>query len=267
MRLFLCCEVDFQKEKETGGLDSRLWLRAEYMLVFSAGEKELRVSAIDLVRAHLLGTVVSSSNDLAALCQQAVATIRQPVGVAADPPPEHAVSATGPSVRLTGTFSVDEIACALRRVADHPKDMGCWSHLMVLIQGHPGYPVVFKALVPYFEAAIPRDTQDTPVWLAAAGWMSYVYDADQVDEALPMEGYFTKLLEQYPDHMQSQMVRYNSALVSGYRSDYALSLPGMAEAVSNVADRVVSMHDFIPISGCRGTWRRPAFPRSCVTIS
>jgi hypothetical protein len=231
------------------GLDHRLWLRADHFIVFSAEKKGLSASVIDLLHGQLLGTVTGGATDLDGLCAQAVAVIRQP-GAASPAPLSRVGTTNGPTVRLTGGFSVDEVAYALRSVADHPREMACWSHLLVLIQYHPAYQTAFRAFVPYFEAAIPRDTPDTPVWLAVAGWMRYIYDAEKVAKPLPMEGYFTELLERFPDHLQALMVRYNAALVPGYRGDLELSLPVVLEVEAKVAAQVAAMDDFIPIRGC-----------------
>jgi tetratricopeptide (TPR) repeat protein len=231
------------------GLDHRLWLRADQVIVFSAEKKGLRASVIDLLHGQLLGTVTGGSTNLDGLCAEAVAIIRQPGAVVAELPLARTSNTNGPEAKLNFTYSVAEVAFALRHLADRPKDLACWVHLLCVIQPERLPPDVFRAFLDAHEAALPADAPDADVWLASVLWARYGLALQQAGDPPDIESHFAPLLHRYPDGLQAQIVRFHLArfLSAGGERDRSRKLA--VELAEKLAAKVLSMDSFIPLRG------------------
>ena len=231
------------------GLDHRLWLRADHFIVFSAEKKGLRASVIDLLHGRLLGTVSGGATNLDALCAQAVAVIRLPGAAVADMPPAQTRDTNGPAVKLNFTYSVAEVACAMRRLADQPKDLACWIHLLCVMQPERLPPDVFRAFLDAHEAAIPQDAPDAVDWLASVLWARYFLDTQAAPDLPDIEKSFAPLLQRYPNSLQAQVVRFHIARFLFARGELERSRKLAVEVADKTAPQVLAMDSFIPLQG------------------
>jgi hypothetical protein len=233
------------------GLDHRLWLRADHFIVFSAEKKGLSASVIDLLHGQLLGTVSGGSTNLDGLCAQAVAIIRRPDPAAPDTSMARTSNTNGPAAKLIMKYSVDEVAFAMRRLADQPKELARWVHLLWVMQPERLPPEVYHAFLDAYEAAIPPDAPDASVLLANVLWTRYDFDrfVQQPDDLPDIESHFAPLLKRYPDSLQAQVIRFQIARFFADAGERGRSWELAIEAAEKTAPLLLAMYDFIPLRG------------------
>lgn len=231
------------------GLDSRLWLRADNLMVFSAEEAGLRVHVIDLVHGRLLGTASDNSQHVGRLCAQAKACARRSSELPQEMPATQSVATNQPAFHMTAAYSVDEVTFALRRCAEDRKDMARWTHLLNAVPWNEENQILLHALLDECKAAIPPDSPDAPLWLASLGWGHWMLDAQVTGEPPPLAAYFPELLAGHPDHLQTQVVRFHMALAMMWRGDFKLGWPLAIEVAEKAAPVVAEMDDFVAVPG------------------
>ena len=231
------------------GLDHRLWLRADHFIVFSAEKKGLSASVIDLLHGQLLGTVTGGATDLDGLCAQAVAVIRQPGAAVADLPLARISNTNGPAAKLNFTYSVDEVAFALRHLAERPKDLACWIHLLCVMQTERLPPAVLRTFLDAYENAIPADAPDAADWLAGVLWRRYLLATQEAPDMPDIEKFFAPLLQRYPYSLQAQVIRFHMARFLYALGDADRARPLAVEVAEKTAPRVLKMDGFAPFEG------------------
>jgi tetratricopeptide (TPR) repeat protein len=231
------------------GLDHRLWLRADHFLVFSAEKKGLSASVINLLHGQLLGTVTGGATDLDGLCTQAVALIRLPGKVVSDMPLATTSDTNGPAAKLNFTYSVDEVAFALRHLAERPKDLACWTHLLCVMQTERLPPAVLRVFLDAYEDAIPSDATDAADWLAGVLWRRYFLAAQEAPDMPDIEKSFAPLLQRYPYSLQAQVIRFHMARFLYALGDADRARPLAVEVAEKTAPRVLKMDSFVPFDG------------------
>ncbi len=223
------------------GLDDRIWLQSDYIVVFQAERTpegvSIRMNVVDVMTGASCGECRVPAAKLDDVCSSFRSAMRHEAKAGSQPAAHAAATNAPPALRFTGHFSTGEFSAALERYAAAPTDRRRLLHVYWVFPRERSADWAHSVLLMQTLAGLVDPAEkDAAYWVGFALMQIHKIEWQQAKLAgsntVSVAERFAGFLKRYPDSLPAQVARYTIACEQAEAGDHA----GAADAFAKLAE-------------------------------